>query len=103
MEKINHPNHYQGSCGESWDLTVLEWGPEYAIASWVVQAQQYYDRHKEKNGIEDLYKAQQFIKHAEDIRDQFERHHVWVDMGPADFWQRVDMLKVMIQKAMEEK
>ena len=59
--KVNHPNHYAGSSAESWDLTVLEWGPEYAIAAWVIQAQQYYDRHLQKNGLEDLEKALEFI------------------------------------------
>ena len=100
MEKINHPNHYQGSCAESWDLTVLEWGPEYAIAAWVIQAQQYYDRHMQKNGREDLDKAMEFIHHAEDVYKFYsESSNVIVDMDPYDFWQRVDFLKKMIEKA----
>ena len=100
MEKINHPNHYQGSCAESWDLTVLEWGPEYAIAAWVIQAQQYYDRHLQKNGREDLDKAMEFIHHAENVYKFYSKSNdVIVDMDPYDFWQRVDFLKKMIEKA----
>lgn len=107
MEKINHPNHYAGSSAESWDLTVLEWGPEYAIAAWVIQAQQYYDRHLQKNGREDLDKAMEFIHHAEDVYKFYsESSNVVVDndetdlaMDPCDFWQRVDFLKKMIEKA----
>ena len=102
MEKINHPNHYQGSCAESWDLTVLEWGPEYAIAAWVIQAQQYYDRHKEKNGNEDLYKAIQFLDHAVKIRDKLKSHNIWIDMNTSDYWQKVDMLRGMIEKEINE-
>lgn len=103
MENVNHPNHYQGSCAESWDLTVLEWGPEYAIAAWVIQAQQYYDRHKGKNGVEDLYKAMEFIKHAEKVYEWYSNENsVIVDMNGNDFWQRVDFLKEMIFKAYKE-
>lgn len=101
-EKVNHPNHYQGSCAESWDLTVLEWGPEYAIASWVIQAQQYYDRHKEKNGLEDLNKATIFIEHAENILDWYKKNDIYIDMNPVDFWQRVDLLKKLIRESRKE-
>ncbi len=98
--KVNHPNHYSGSSAESWDLTVLEWGPEYAIAAWVIQAQQYYDRHLQKNGLEDLEKALEFINHAEDVYKFYsESSNAFVDMDPYDFWQRVDFLKKMITKA----
>ena len=98
--KVNHPNHYARSSAESWDLTVLEWGPEYAIAAWVIQAQQYYDRHMQKNGREDLDKAMEFIHHAEDVYKFYsESTNVRVDMDPYDFWQRVDFLKKMIEKA----
>ena len=99
--KVNHPNHYVGSSAESWDLTVLEWGPEYAIAAWVIQAQQYYDRHLQKNGLEDLEKALEFINHAEDVYKFYNKssNDLIVDMDPYDFWQRVDFLKKMITKA----
>ena len=94
MEKVNHPNHYQGSSAESWDLTVLEWGPEYAIAAWVIQAQQYYDRHLQKNGREDVYKF-----YSESSNVVVDNDETDLAMDPCDFWQRVDFLKKMIEKA----
>ena len=94
MEKINHPNHYRGPSAEPWDLTVL------AIAAWVIQAQQYYDRYLQKNGREDLDKAMEFIKQAEDAYKFYKvSEPSIVDMDPYDFWQRVDFLKKMIEEA----
>ena len=95
-EQVSHPTHYQGSCAESWDLSVLEWGPEYAIAAWVVQAQQYYDRHEHKNGIQDLEKAKQFICHAKDFKDWYEMTYIGRKFMTQNFWDKVSFLERMV-------
>ena len=95
-EQVSHPTHYQGSCAESWDLSVLEWGPEYAVAAWVIQAQQYYDRHEHKNGIQDLEKAKQFICHAKDFRDWYEMTYIGRKLMTQNFWDKVSFLERMV-------
>lgn len=95
-EQVSHPTHYQGSCAESWDLSVLEWGPEYAVAAWVIQAQQYYDRHEHKNGIQDLEKAKQFICHAKDFRDWYETTYIGRKLMTQNFWDKVSFLERMV-------
>lgn len=101
-EQVSHPSHYQGSCAESWDLSVLEWGPEYAIAAWVVQAQQYYDRYKEKNGVQDLKKALTFLDHAL-ATDKYFRDNTLKDIPMHDgFWVKTTFLRTLIIQAKEE-
>lgn len=96
-EQVSHPTHYQGSCAESWDLSVLEWGPEYAIAAWVVQAQQYYDRYKQKNGVQDLEKALTFLDHAVTVNNYFHGHSF-----KDGFWEKVAFLRRLIVQAENE-
>lgn len=101
-EQISHPTHYQGSCAESWDLSVLEWGPEYAIAAWVVQAQQYYDRYKQKNGVQDLEKALTFLDHAVTVNNYFHGHSFKDVLMQDGFWEKVAFLRRLITQAENE-
>lgn len=101
-EQVSHPTHYQGSCAESWDLSVLEWGPEYAIAAWVVQAQQYYDRYKEKNGVQDLEKALTFLDHAVTVNNYFHGHSYKDVLMQDGFWEKVAFLRGLIVQAENE-
>lgn len=101
-EQVSHPTHYQGSCAESWDLSVLEWGPEYAIAAWVIQAQQYYDRHEHKNGVQDLKKALTFLDHALAI-DKYFRDNTLKEIPMHNgFWEKATFLRTLIVQAKDE-
>ena len=101
-EQVSHPTHYQGSCAESWDLSVLEWGPEYAIAAWVVQAQQYYDRYKQKNGVQDLKKALTFLDHAFAINKYFYDSDLKNVSMHDGFWEKATFLKTLIVQAIDK-
>ena len=102
-EQVSHPTHYQGSCAESWDLSVLEWGPEYAVAAWVVQAQQYYDRYKQKNGVQDLKKALTFLDHAVAINKYcYDSDLKNVSMHDG-FWEKATFLNTLIVQAIDKK
>lgn len=101
-EQVSHPTHYQGSCAESWDLSVLEWGPEYAIAAWAVQAQQYYDRYKQKNGVQDLKKALTFLDHAFAINKYFYDSDLKNVSMHDEFWEKATFLKTLIVQAIDK-
>ena len=101
-EQVSHPTHYQGSCAESWDLSILEWGPEYAIAAWVVQAQQYYDRYKQKNGVQDLKKALTFLDHAFAINKYFYDSDLKNVSMHDGFWEKATFLKTLIVQAIDK-
>ncbi len=63
INAVNHPTHYQGSieCIDAID-SALEGmsGPEAFSAGNVIK---YVWRHKEKNGVQDLEKAEWYLQH----------------------------------------
>jgi len=67
VEQVNHPNHYQGTveCIDAINAATLNLTGEEAFD--IGCAIKYLWRWKEKNGIEDLEKAQWYISRIIDI------------------------------------
>ena len=64
-DNVNHPAHYEAStsieCIEAMEL-IFDW---YDVQTFCLcNAFKYIWRHKHKNGLEDLDKAQWYINHA---------------------------------------
>ena len=65
IDNVNHPAHYETStsieCIEAMEL-IFDW---YDVQTFCLcNAFKYIWRHKHKNGLEDLDKAQWYINHA---------------------------------------
>ena len=65
IDNVNHPTHYEAStsieCIEAMEL-IFDW---YDVQTFCLcNAFKYIWRHKHKNGLEDLDKAQWYINHA---------------------------------------
>ena len=65
IDNVNHPAHYEAStsieCIEAMEL-IFDW---YDVQTFCLcNAFKYIWRHKYKNGLEDLDKAQWYINHA---------------------------------------
>ena len=56
QDMVKRPLHYQGKRYELWDI-ILDFGLGYFEANIV----KYVVRWKKKNGLEDLYKARQYL------------------------------------------
>lgn len=61
-DNVNHPHHYEGSTSiECIEAMVVAFGKEATYHFCKGNAFKYVWRHKNKNGIEDLNKAQWYI------------------------------------------
>ena len=70
-DNVNHPAHYEGStsieCIESMEIAF----GTYAVAMFcIINAYKYIWRHKHKNGLEDLEKAQWYLDKAESYAEE---------------------------------
>lgn len=61
------PNHYKTGGITTWDV-VAAWGLSFDLGNVV----KYIQRHKLKNGLEDLRKARQYLDHAIAQMEEFE-------------------------------
>ena len=62
---INHPKHYSNSCSlEAIENMHLIFGDEAVYCFCLCNAYKYLWRYKNKNGIEDLHKAQWYINYC---------------------------------------
>lgn len=69
MEKVNHPSHYGGDieCIDALKSCLSELtGIEAFCAGNVIK---YVWRYKQKNGVEDLKKAQWYLQYLIDLLD----------------------------------
>lgn len=61
-DNVNHPKHYEGSCSmECIDIMQMIFGPEIICWYCLVNAFKYMWRWRNKNGIEDLDKADWYL------------------------------------------
>jgi len=67
-DNVEHPAHYADSCSiECIDAMVIAFGYEDTITYCIINAYKYIWRWKNKNGIEDLKKADWYLDKAEEL------------------------------------
>lgn len=70
LEKVNHPNHYKGNTSlECIDCMKLVLGHKGTLDFCLGNAFKYMWRYKNKNGAEDLEKAEWYLDYAEHMFD----------------------------------
>lgn len=71
VDNVNHPKHYADSCSiECIDAMVLAWGFEKVAIYCQINAFKYLWRWKNKNGEEDLDKAEWYIARSDVLNMQ---------------------------------
>ena len=64
-DNVNHPSHYEKSCSlECIDVMEAMFGSEYLIVFCLMNSFKYLWRYKNKNGMEDLNKANWYLNEA---------------------------------------
>ena len=81
MDKINnpvsHPVHYTDGCGfECIEMMEMVFGKDAVIDYCVANAFKYIWRHKQKNGTEDIAKAEWYLKYACKLTEGGLRRHL---------------------------
>lgn len=67
-DKVNHPSHYEGHTSiECIDAMILTFGVKRTAEYCVQNAYKYIWRHENKNGIEDLKKAEWYINKFDEL------------------------------------
>lgn len=69
-DNVNHPKHYELGNVECIDVIVASQGKEAAQAFCICNAMKYLFRHKMKNGVEDIRKAQWYINKYLELEDR---------------------------------
>ena len=76
-DTVNHPTHYTSGCGfECIEVMEMVFGKEAVIDYCVVNAFKYIWRHKQKNGTEDIAKAEWYLKYACKLTEGGLRRHL---------------------------
>lgn len=72
VDNIN-PSHYKNSCSlECIDTMFIAFGYEYVYYYCLINAYKYLWRYKNKNGKEDIDKAEWYLNEAQDIYNTHE-------------------------------
>lgn len=71
-DAVNHPSHYTSGGVECIDAMESAFGKEAVYWFCVCNAFKYVWRHKKKNGVEDLKKAQWYENKAKELSEQME-------------------------------
>lgn len=96
-DNVNHPAHYADSCSiECIDAMLVAFGFDYVYNYCLINAFKYIWRHKNKNGLEDIKKAEWYINKACDMCE-----HLFNEPPDKSDGKYV-MLKDLMQKAMNE-
>jgi len=67
-DPVNHPSHYDGKTSiECIDSMLITFGVEYVFHFCMCNAYKYLWRHKNKNGLEDVKKAEYYLNKATNI------------------------------------
>ena len=76
-DTVNHPAHYTTGCGfECIEMMEMVFGKEAVIDFCVVNAFKYIWRHEQKNGTEDIAKAEWYLKYASKLTEGGLRRHL---------------------------
>lgn len=95
IDNVNHPAHYADSCSvECIDSMVLSWGFFYTSIYCQINAYKYLWRYKNKNGEEDLDKAEWYLNKSDELNT----------LGDNDEWisEKNIQLNEMLTKARAE-
>lgn len=85
-DNVNHPSHYEKSCSlECIDVMQAMFGPERLITFCLMNSFKYLWRHKNKNGKEDLDKANWYLEKANDTLKPYTLRWDLVDSDECDF------------------
>lgn len=72
VDNVNHPKHYASSCSiECIESMLVAFGAEATFDFCLCNAYKYLWRYKNKNGEEDINKANWYVNKAESIFDAF--------------------------------
>ena len=100
-DNVNHPTHYADSCSiECIDAMLLIFGYEDTINYCIINAFKYIWRHKNKNGLEDLKKAEWYVNKAEELYKEFydfKDEEAWINVN-----DQHEVLRKLIQEGMNE-
>lgn len=69
MSSVNHPEHYKTGNIECIDVMLETQGEEAVWDFCILNAFKYLYRHRNKNGIEDIKKAQWYIDKAIELME----------------------------------
>ena len=61
LDNVNHPSHYETGKIECIDVMLETQGEESVKAFCICNAMKYLYRHKKKNGVEDVQKANWYL------------------------------------------
>lgn len=68
QDNVNHPKHYEGHCSiECIDSMIMTFGAKRTAEYCVQNAYKYAWRHKYKNGLEDLKKAEWYLDKFDEL------------------------------------
>ena len=68
MDNVNHPKHYKGSTSlECFEVMQIAFGKMAVCDFCICNAFKYLWRYKNKNGVEDLNKAEWYLNKAEEL------------------------------------
>lgn len=72
VDNVSHPKHYADSCSvECIEAMLVAFGAEATFDFCVCNAFKYLWRYKNKNGVEDINKANWYVNKAESIFNAF--------------------------------
>ena len=67
-DNVSHPSHYAESCSiECIDAMIAAFGYDYMYHYCIINAFKYIWRHRNKNGLEDVKKADWYLKKADEL------------------------------------
>ena len=100
-DNVNHPSHYEASTSiECIEAMVAMFG-DYTVRSFCLcNAYKYIWRHKNKNGLEDLQKAQWYLDKAKELGEEMVP---WEDVGMKMLFPEYVPPLVTLQKLLDEK
>lgn len=70
-EHVNHPSHYQSTSIECIDAMTMTFGPEINAYACLWNAYKYLWRYRDKNGEEDVQKAECYVSEYEYLRREY--------------------------------
>lgn len=100
MENVNHPQHYEGSCSiECIDAMEMSFGLEATLKFAMINAYKYMWRYKQKNGKEDLEKADWYLTYW--LKNYYEWYDSELPVGLDDYEKILPMKAFVLERLTE--